>query len=223
MKLQDAVPTNGRPPALDQRGAEPDLVARLNATCRRHELVIDALAQRCATLRRGAAALKAENTELRVELARIDRRETRSLCPSSGTYGLAPCEVALAAEPRAAGAARSVIAHWLERRVPARVLKDAELVVSELVTNSVRHAGITAIDVVRVGVELAPDALRLEVTDPGSHAAIAPRSPDLATGTGYGLNILATLATHWGVIRDANTTVWAELTWANAVAAPDPG
>jgi anti-sigma regulatory factor (Ser/Thr protein kinase) len=45
------------------------------------------------------------------------------------------------------------------------------------VTNSVRHAGITPIDVVRVGVELAPDALRLEVTDPGSHGAIAPRTP----------------------------------------------
>src|SRR4051794_17739601 len=223
MTLQDAVATNGRPPALEPRSAQPDLVARLNAMCRRHELVIDALAQRCATLRRGAAALKAENTELRVELARIGRRETRSACPSSGTFALAPCEVALPAEPRAAGAARTAIVHWLERRVPARILKDAELLVSELVTNSVRHAGITPIDVVRVGVELAPDALRLEVTDPGRHGAISPRSPDLTTGTGYGLNILATLAAHWGVIRDANTTVWAELTWANSVAGPDPG
>jgi hypothetical protein len=143
VKLPDPAATNGRSPAPEPLGPEPDLVTRLSATCRRHELVIDALTQRCATLRRGAAALKAENTELRVELGRVGRGESRSACRSSGNYVLSPCELALPAEPRAAGAVRMAIAHWLEQRVPGRVRDDAQLLVSELVSNSVRHAGLT--------------------------------------------------------------------------------
>jgi anti-sigma regulatory factor (Ser/Thr protein kinase) len=93
------------------------------------------------------------------------------------------------------------------------VLQDAELVVSELLTNSVLHAGVTDRDVLRVHAELSRGILHLEIEDPGSDGEITPRLPDLQRGTGLGLNVVAALATRWGVTRNGNTGVWAELTW----------
>ena len=60
------------------------------------------------------------------------------------------------------------------------MLGDARLLVSELVTNSVRHAGLAADDVVHVGAEITRGMLRLEVDDAGTAGTVASRAP---TGT----------------------------------------
>jgi anti-sigma regulatory factor (Ser/Thr protein kinase) len=203
MEPHGSARTNGRPPPVESRPTS------------RHETVIHLLTQRCAMLREGAAALKAENTELRLEVRRLSRGRPQSAWPGWTAGAPASWEVELPAGRKAPGAARIALATWLDRRVPRRVLDDAQLLVSELVTNGVLHAGLEPPDVVCVRVELASGALRVHVEDPGTIGAIAPGTPNVGTGTGFGLNLVATLASQWGVSRNGGTRVWAELTWPN--------
>jgi two-component sensor histidine kinase len=82
--------------------------------------------------------------------------------------------------------------------------------VSELVTNSVQHAGLSADDFVRIGAAVTDGVLRLEVDNPGAAGTVAPRDPD-AERYGFGLRIVDTLADAWGVSRNGHTRVWVEL------------
>ena len=116
----------------------------------------------------------------------------------------------LASVPTAATVARSAVVHALTGRVDGRVLADAELVVSELVTNSVEHAGLSADDFVRVGAAVSDGVLRLEIDNPGAAGTIAARDPD-SERDGFGLRIVETLADAWGVSRKGHTRVWVEL------------
>jgi anti-sigma regulatory factor (Ser/Thr protein kinase) len=92
------------------------------------------------------------------------------------------------------------------------VLDNAQLLVSELVTNSVRHSGMPARAQVVLGVALTSDSLRVDIEDPGRDGTIAPRPPD-PEGGGYGLNLVQALSERWGVERAAQggTCVWARL------------
>lgn len=85
---------------------------------------------------------------------------------------------------------------------------DAVLIVSELVTNAVVHAGTE----VRVRLERLPDdAVRLEVAD-DSTRPLRPRRVTMAR-TGRGLALVDVLATRYGVEgRPNGKVVWAELT-----------
>ena len=116
----------------------------------------------------------------------------------------------LACVPAAPSVARSAVAHALCGRVDGRVRADAELVVSELVTNSVQHAGLSADDFVRIGAGVTEGVLRLEVDNPGATGAIARRDPD-SEHSGFGLRIVEALADVWGVSRKGHTRVWVEL------------
>jgi two-component sensor histidine kinase len=81
---------------------------------------------------------------------------------------------------------------------------DVKLLVSELVTNSVRHAALS--ETVRVRVKVADDRIRLEVIDQGAGFSEIPMSIG-----GLGLVIVEQLAEDWGVQMDGNFTVWVEL------------
>ncbi len=99
----------------------------------------------------------------------------------------------------------------LGRYVDDDALSRTELLVSELVTNSVRHGGLDADDPICVVITVGDRMLRAEVADPGAGfdpGAATPR-PD-QTG-GYGLFLLEQLAQRWGVSRDGGTRVWFEL------------
>jgi serine/threonine-protein kinase RsbW len=91
------------------------------------------------------------------------------------------------------------------------MLVDAQLLISEMVANSVRHADAPADAVIRVRARVRADVLRLEVADRGRSGSIARRAPDLQRGGGFGLNVVETLSRRWGVHRDAGTQVWAEI------------
>lgn len=91
---------------------------------------------------------------------------------------------------------------------------DLELLVSELVTNAVRHGGMAGEgDTIWVHAALTATRLRLEVCDsgPGFEAA-PPRPRDLDRGGGgLGLVLLDRLAERWGVAyEDGTACVWAE-------------
>jgi anti-sigma regulatory factor (Ser/Thr protein kinase) len=110
--------------------------------------------------------------------------------------------------PEAAAEAR----HALDGiRVPGGRLRDVRLLVSELVTNAVRHANLKAGDVIGLVVEVADHALRVEVHDPGGGFVPTAPSPDPARPSGWGLYLVAELADRWGVESDETTLVWFEL------------
>jgi anti-sigma regulatory factor (Ser/Thr protein kinase) len=129
-------------------------------------------------------------------------------------------EAAIPLDVRAPCAARTVVVQCLAGHVASCVLEDVQLLVSELVTNSVRHSGAPEGDDVVVRVHLWRDTCRLEVEDHGREGVIAPRPPDRAMGSGMGLNLVEMLSQRWGVIRfpDGLTRVWAQLPCARALA-----
>ncbi len=111
-----------------------------------------------------------------------------------------------ASVPRARDLVRAALTAW-------EVREDAELVVSELVTNAVRAPAPSDRQVaVRVG---RPDeaTVRLEVCDAGEGRP-APRVPAPGDEGGYGLLLVEALAYRWGTERrpgGVGKTVWAEL------------
>jgi anti-sigma regulatory factor (Ser/Thr protein kinase) len=213
MELPDTDGVNGRPAALPRRVDARSELDELRWTCRSQARTISALAEAVSTLRRGAAALKAENGDLRAERerprgGRRDRaRATDRLLGGGGTPAVLPCDA------YAPGAARIVVAQALRDRVADGVLDSALLVVSELVTNSVRHSGAGPEDPVIVRIGLSPALVRLEVEDAGRGGVIAPRLPDPDGGGGFGLQLVQTISERWGLERVAagGTLVWAQL------------
>jgi anti-sigma regulatory factor (Ser/Thr protein kinase) len=115
------------------------------------------------------------------------------------------------AGPAAPATARRALTHWLSSRTTDGLLSDAPLVVSELVTNSMRHAGLQDDAAVRVCAAIADGVLRIEVEDGGTNGAVTRRRPNRDHGGGFGLNIIDALALRWGVERGAGTMVWVEL------------
>jgi len=112
------------------------------------------------------------------------------------------------ARPAAIGRARHDVEDALTQTdLDPRTSGDLMLLVSELVTNAVRHARS---DRFEVRLEVSPETLRLEVHDEGAgfEPEIAPS--DDGTG-GYGLFIVDRLADRWGVEREAGGVIWLEL------------
>jgi anti-sigma regulatory factor (Ser/Thr protein kinase) len=181
----------------------------LEGRCRHQSMVIDTLGGALATFERGTRALKAENTALRAENDSLRRGPRVPSCPDGGE----PAEVAIPISVEAPGVARSVIAESLADQVAPSVLETALLLVSELVSNSVRHSGVPEGEHVVVRVHLWAEGVHLEVEDPGRDGVIAPRSPDVLGGGGVGLHLVQTLSDRWGVVRAAQgpTCVWAQL------------
>jgi anti-sigma regulatory factor (Ser/Thr protein kinase) len=104
--------------------------------------------------------------------------------------------------------ARHFVAGTLERwGLPAALLEEARLVVSELATNAVVHADSAfAVELRRQG-----DGVDLAVSDADPSAPVLREPEPLAT-SGRGLRIVAALAVDWGVRADGDgKTVWAQL------------
>jgi anti-sigma regulatory factor (Ser/Thr protein kinase) len=122
-----------------------------------------------------------------------------------------PFEITLAAAVDAPAIARTAVTAWMAGHVGETTLADTQLLVGELVANSVLHADTAEDAVVSVRAEITRDALHLAVEDAGSSGSITRREPDLQHGGGFGLNLVDRLSRRWGVERDAGTRVWAEL------------
>jgi anti-sigma regulatory factor (Ser/Thr protein kinase) len=129
---------------------------------------------------------------------------------------MTPVEIRVPLTAAAASSIRHAIADALAGHVPNRTVADAQLVLSELVTNSVRHAGLDSDAVLRIVASLSKGVLRLEVADDGRSGAVAARPPTIAGG-GFGLNVVEMLSRAWGVDREGATRVWVEM-----VASPTP-
>jgi anti-sigma regulatory factor (Ser/Thr protein kinase) len=129
---------------------------------------------------------------------------------------LGPFVVTVPAGVGAPATARAAVTAWISGHVSEGMLTDMQLLVGELVANSVRHADVPADATIGVRAHVRADVLYLEVEDRGNGGSIARRAPDLQDGGGFGLNVVDVLSWRWGVDRDAGTRVWAELAFPEA-------
>jgi serine/threonine-protein kinase RsbW len=210
MRPDQTATTNGFTPFAAYCARSLSEVDELRSTCQRQARVIDTLTAAVTGLRRDHTALKAETAALRAENARIRDAAER-------------VEVRLPLDAQAPGAARIVAAQYLRDRVTAPVLDSALLLLSELVTNSVRHSGVAAGEPLAVRVDLGQTWCRVQVEDPGRDGVIAPRPADAVQGSGMGLNLVQMLSERWGLERasERGTWVWAQLSRAAAGAGAD--
>ena len=116
-------------------------------------------------------------------------------------------EIELPRALESAATARQAVGE-LSESLPEEVLGDVRLLVSELVTNAVRHAGGGA---VRLVVAHGRGVLRVEVHDPGKGFEVAAPPEDPLRSSGWGLVLVAELADRWGVDHSPGTRVWFEM------------
>jgi signal transduction histidine kinase len=110
----------------------------------------------------------------------------------------------------AAAARRAVIAG--DGLVPACVREDVLLLMTELVTNAVRHAGVGAERPVRVEVTRLSRRVRVEVIDRGPGFDHRQAKPASNGGGGWGLLLVERIADRWGIASATGSTrVWFEL------------
>jgi anti-sigma regulatory factor (Ser/Thr protein kinase) len=87
-----------------------------------------------------------------------------------------------------------------------------ELLVSELVTNVVRHTnGGRSVAAADMRVRVYSDRIRVEVRDDGPGFTPGPRTPDQDVNSGWGLQLVDQLADNWGIERGVQNCVWFEL------------
>ncbi|MGW7548750.1 SpoIIE family protein phosphatase [Streptomyces sp. NPDC054770] len=160
----------------------------------------------------------------RETVSRVREAPAHDAAPAHDTAGpRAQGRATLPGSPLAPGSARALVRscldEWTDRGLlrpeHQRVAEDAMVVVSELVTNAVVHAG-TEVEVdwwLENGEETA---FVVEVTD--HHPSRAPRdhpgeTPYETPEFGRGLRLVASLAECWGVTyRTGAKSVWARLT-----------
>ena len=105
--------------------------------------------------------------------------------------------------------ARAAVKGWMPSSVERRVSQDAQLLVSELVSNSVQHAGVSADDPITISSGWTDALLWFEVADAGRDQSVTRRAP--LPRNGMGLNMVDTAASRWGSTDGDGTTVWFEL------------
>jgi len=112
--------------------------------------------------------------------------------------------------PRAARQALTALNGSLHLISSAR-LADAQLLVTELVANAVRHGGADG-EPIHLTVHATAEAMRVEVRDGGAGFDVNDVGPPSAERSGgWGLQIVAGLAHRWGVEPTGPTTVWFEI------------
>jgi anti-sigma regulatory factor (Ser/Thr protein kinase) len=100
----------------------------------------------------------------------------------------------------------------LESLLLPEKLEGVRLIVSELVTNSVRHAGLSPNEQILLAVVVSDGSVRGRVCDsgPGFEKPSEPR-PKTDLSGGWGLPIVERIADRWGVERNGCACVWFEI------------
>lgn len=119
-------------------------------------------------------------------------------------------ELPLDGRPDALSDARQWVLDVAEPFVEGERLADLRLVISEVVTNAVRHGSPSE----RILVAVTPKAdgyLCVQVTDPGAGMAPRPRATAPDEDGGWGFFLIEHLTRRWGFTReDEHTRVWFE-------------
>jgi anti-sigma regulatory factor (Ser/Thr protein kinase) len=95
----------------------------------------------------------------------------------------------------------------LEPSLPEHVVPDMTLLVSELITNSVKYGGEGP---VRLEITHSDDSIRTEIVDQGVGFTPMERDGDLSREGGWGLHLVKELTDDWGTY-EGSTHVWFEI------------
>ncbi len=123
-----------------------------------------------------------------------------------GPFTETASEVLLALPPDRSAARRARRALH-EARVPEDLEHTVSLLTTELIANALRHAGLADDQHIVFAARFVTDFIRVEIRDPGP--GFDPGA--VTSGRGYGLRIVAALATRWGVDGIDGTRVWFEI------------
>jgi anti-sigma regulatory factor (Ser/Thr protein kinase) len=116
----------------------------------------------------------------------------------------------LDAEPGAVSEARHWVAAVTRGLLEGDQAQSLRLIVSELVTNALRHGDDG--ERIDLAVTPKPEFLCVQVTDDGPGLAPRPRALEGDGEGGFGLFFVEQLARRWGVTREnRRTRVWFEL------------
>jgi anti-sigma regulatory factor (Ser/Thr protein kinase) len=124
-------------------------------------------------------------------------------------------------EPIAAAAARREL-EVFRGELDQVLFEDVALLMTELIANSVKHAGPDAGDHVDVEVAVMPDRIRVDVSDGGPGFQYRGREPYADDALHWGLELLEKLSDRWEIVsgNDApGTLVWFEVDRDSHVAA----
>ena len=112
----------------------------------------------------------------------------------------------------APGLARRQVLRELDDAISPGLAIDVSLVVSELVTNSVRHTRVGT-GVIAVEILVLADVLRLTVTDGGGETVPRLLERDPERPSGFGLFLVNALSSVWGVEHEpmGAVRVWCEI------------
>ena len=114
----------------------------------------------------------------------------------------------VAPQPHSVPHARERVIELAEPFVDDGRIADLRLVISEVITNAVRHGGSGD---VLVGVMPKQGYLCVQVTDTGDGFAPRPRAFEPDDDGGFGLFLVERLTRRWGITRESsNTRVWFE-------------
>lgn len=116
----------------------------------------------------------------------------------------------LPADPAVVATARHALRD-LSSHMSSAEYDNVELALSELVTNSIRHAGLGPRQEISVKVVVTDAVVRLEVSDPGTGFRPEARAEAADPGGGWGLFIVDRVADRWDVAIGDHTTVWLEI------------
>jgi anti-sigma regulatory factor (Ser/Thr protein kinase) len=137
------------------------------------------------------------------------------LHPSWVLVGLVPdVSIQLPAVADSARAARQVV-DGLSLHEHDEAAFNLRLLVTELVGNSVRHAGLSSADLITLAIRLSDGLVRVEVADHGpgfQHPSF--NGPRPAAVAGHGLHLVDALADRWGTqptLRRDGWLVWFEI------------
>ncbi|MFE0792845.1 ATP-binding SpoIIE family protein phosphatase [Streptomyces mutabilis] len=151
----------------------------------------------CDTIIRALGTRGGRKDDVALLMARLGGIDTDSVA-----------EWRLARDPAEVGRARAAVREQLHDWGLGKLADATELMVSELVTNAVRHAHARPVELRLVRA----DTLLCEVDD-DDHELPALSGAGPADETGRGLRVVSTLAREWGASRTrAGKTVWFELT-----------
>lgn len=109
--------------------------------------------------------------------------------------------------PSAARAAINDLA--VEIDADRSVVATLALLVSEVVTNAIRHPRVNVASPINLRASVRGRSIRVEVTDQG--AGFTPKQLSPGVHGGYGLMLLHRRAERWGVDARHGNTVWFEL------------
>ena len=109
-------------------------------------------------------------------------------------------------------ARRRLVSDLIAADVCDSAVCDIALVISELLSNALRHAAPLPGSKIRVGWRIDPGSVQVSVGDGGGPTVPELGEPTQAATGGRGLRIVEKLSSRWGTSTgEEGTTVWAEV------------